>query len=345
MHRKADIRDAAESDGKTDRIMATVAVQNGKNVMDEANPAELRTDVRALLKENGNSNGLHVRDRLGLLNPFAKQEKSSFDQSHVSDVREAVPPDPKYSGTSSGDSSANDPENVFGEGLRIEGNVFSDTGIVVRGKVCGNIRCHGDIELSGFVRGDIEGRNIRIIGGSVEGNIACSESLNIERSTISGNITARQAQINNKIEGNITVRGTLALLHEADITGDIAVGALSIEEGAVLSGKVTVTPGEEPGLRSEKGGRPTSVSEREVVPEVRGNEVAVTPVVAVQKTEETLLLSDMAFSSTAAVIAESDGVWKEGIRVDKIMAFVGIAFWGGLLLWCMFIGMMHRLDL
>ena len=67
-----------------------------------------------------------------------------------------------------------------------------------------------------------------------------------------GNLTAQRAQIDNKVEGNITVHGTLALLREADIRGDIVAGALSIEEGAVLTGKVSVSPG---GASSDPAGR------------------------------------------------------------------------------------------
>ena len=48
------------------------------------------------------------------------------------------------------------------------------------------------------------------------------------------------------------VHGTLALLREADIRGDIVAGALSIEEGAVLTGKVSVSPG---GASSDPAGR------------------------------------------------------------------------------------------
>lgn len=156
---------------------------------------------------------------------------------------------------SSGENPQDKERNVFGEGLRIDGDVSSNTDIVIRGTVHGNIVCRGDIELSGSVQGDIEGRNVRIAGGRIEGNVVCSETLKVERSSVVGNLTAQRAQIDNKVEGNITVHGTLALLREADIRGDIVAGALSIEEGAVLTGKVSVSPG---GASSDPAGPETA---------------------------------------------------------------------------------------
>lgn len=141
--------------------------------------------------------------------------------------------------------------NVFCEGLVIEGNVVAETDIRIYGTVRGNVVCRSDIELSGEVTGDIEARNVRISRGSVQGDIRAREGLSIEDSVIKGNLTAAQAQINNRIEGDIVVRGTLSLLRAADVKGDITAAGLSVEEGAVMNGRITIsreqeTPGKKP---------------------------------------------------------------------------------------------------
>ena len=41
--------------------------------------------------------------------------------------------------------------NVFTEGLVIEGNVTSETGIVIRGTVNGSVTCRADVEISGEI--------------------------------------------------------------------------------------------------------------------------------------------------------------------------------------------------
>ena len=125
--------------------------------------------------------------------------------------------------------------NVFTEGLVIEGNVVSETGIVIRGTVRGSVDCRGEII------GDVRGRNIRVVGGGVQGDIAAGEMLTIDKSGIKGNLTATHARINTPIEGDVAVRGTLTLQREANIQGNITAAALSVEEGASMNGRITIS--------------------------------------------------------------------------------------------------------
>lgn len=131
--------------------------------------------------------------------------------------------------------------NVFTEGLVIDGNVVSETGIVIRGTVRGSVDCRSDVEISGEIIGDVRGRNIRVVGGGVQGDIVAGEMLTIDKSGIKGNLTATHARINNLIEGDVSVRGTLALQREADIQGNITAAALSVEEGASMNGRITIS--------------------------------------------------------------------------------------------------------
>ena len=131
--------------------------------------------------------------------------------------------------------------NVFTEGLVIEGNVVSETGIVIRGTVRGRVDCRSDVEISGEIIGDVRGRNIRVVGGGVQGDIAAGEMLTIDKSGIKGNLTATHARINTPIEGDVAVRGTLTLQREANIQGNITAAALSVEEGASMNGRITIS--------------------------------------------------------------------------------------------------------
>lgn len=148
---------------------------------------------------------------------------------------------PANGSSSSGGKSADREMNVFTEGLTIEGNVTSETGIVIRGTVRGSVTCRADVEISGEITGDVEGKNVRITGGGVQGNITAGEMLSIDRSRIKGNLSATHARINTSIEGDITVRGTLTLQREAAIRGNITAAGMSVEEGASMNGLVTIS--------------------------------------------------------------------------------------------------------
>ena len=138
-------------------------------------------------------------------------------------------------------SSAGRDMNVFTEGLVIDGNVTSETGIVIRGTVRGSVTCRSDVEISGQITGDVQGKNVRITGGGVQGDITAGEMLSIDRSRIKGNLSAMHARINNPIEGDISVRGTLTLQREANIQGNITAAGLSVEEGASMNGRITIS--------------------------------------------------------------------------------------------------------
>lgn len=176
------------------------------------------------------------------------------EDSPVLDAEASSAPRAEAPRTAPSASSEGREVNVFTSGLIIEGNVSSETDLVIRGTVRGNISCRSNIEFSGDVTGDIEGKSIRINGGRVKGDIRCSGSLSVERSRIEGNLSASQARINNLIEGNITVQGTLSLQREANIQGSITASGLSVEEGAMMNGQITITREREEGELRRAGG-------------------------------------------------------------------------------------------
>jgi cytoskeletal protein CcmA (bactofilin family) len=96
------------------------------------------------------------------------------------------------------------------------------------------------IGKSVIIRGDLSGHEDLYIDGDIEGTITLKES----RLTIGPNAQIR-ADINvgdvvifGKLAGNIHATGRVDLRQSASVKGDIFAGRLSIEESAVLSGRV-----------------------------------------------------------------------------------------------------------
>ncbi len=74
------------------------------------------------------------------------------------------------------------------------------------------------------------------IDGNVEGDIACSNLVQGETSTVTGNIEAESARFAGTVRGSITAR-ELVILKTAKITGDVFYDALTIEQGAQVEGR------------------------------------------------------------------------------------------------------------
>jgi len=84
----------------------------------------------------------------------------------------------------------------------------------------------GDIVSSGFFR----------IDGKVEGSISNPSKVVLGKTgVIIGKLTCENADIEGKFEGNLDVSGTLTLKASAHIEGEVIVGKLAVEPGAIFN--------------------------------------------------------------------------------------------------------------
>lgn len=86
------------------------------------------------------------------------------------------------------------------------------------------------------ITGDISASADLHVDGTVDGDIACSNLVQGESSTITGAVTAESARLAGTVKGSITAR-ELVILKSARITGDVFYDALTIEQGAQVEGR------------------------------------------------------------------------------------------------------------
>lgn len=100
-------------------------------------------------------------------------------------------------------------ETVIGSGTCIDGDIKSSGTLRVDGKCIGNIISSSDVIVGegAFVNGDITANNV-CLAGKVEGNIKCS--------------------------------GVLEIMQKGTLIGDVEVEEVSIQRGAVFSGKCNI---------------------------------------------------------------------------------------------------------
>ncbi|MBV1917780.1 MAG: polymer-forming cytoskeletal protein [Sphingomonadaceae bacterium] len=88
------------------------------------------------------------------------------------------------------------------------------------------------------IKGDIAASADLHIDGKVEGNIACASLVQGESSKIIGGISAQSARLSGKVEGSIACN-ELVILKTARIHGDVQYDALTIEQGAIIDGRLS----------------------------------------------------------------------------------------------------------
>jgi len=96
------------------------------------------------------------------------------------------------------------------------------------------------IGKSVIIRGDLSGNEDLYIDGDVEGTITLPESLLTigPNARIRADISVRDVVIFGHLTGNVQAKGRVDLRQSALVKGDILAGRLSIEESAVLTGRV-----------------------------------------------------------------------------------------------------------
>lgn len=103
------------------------------------------------------------------------------------------------------------------------------------------------------IKGDVISEGDLRIDGVVEGSLSIKGKLVIGNSgKIKGNITCQNADISGKVEGNIEVKELLLLQNNSCINGDISIGKLSIEPGAIFTGKCSMVSAQKQSIEQPK---------------------------------------------------------------------------------------------
>lgn len=88
------------------------------------------------------------------------------------------------------------------------------------------------------LRGDIKSDNDLRIDGTIHGNVTSSAKIVVGPSGfVEGNISGKQADINGKVLGNITVSDSLQLRADCNVTGNLQAVNLQVDPSAVFNGQ------------------------------------------------------------------------------------------------------------
>ncbi len=89
-----------------------------------------------------------------------------------------------------------------------------------------------------LIKGDISASGDFRLDGTLEGNVQLNGKLVVgDSGIVNGNVLCVNANIIGTVNGNLSVKELLSLNATARVKGDILINKLSIEPGAVFTGK------------------------------------------------------------------------------------------------------------
>src|SRR5580693_5863599 len=98
------------------------------------------------------------------------------------------------------------------------------------------------IGRSVVIKGEVSGSESLYIDGRIEGTVNFAEHrVTIGRNgSVAANISAREVVILGKVQGNIQCSDRLDIRSEGALTGDVVTQRISVEDGAILEGSVQI---------------------------------------------------------------------------------------------------------
>lgn len=119
----------------------------------------------------------------------------------------------------------------------------------------------GNLTKSITIKGDITGREDLFVDGEVQGSIRLGDGAVTvgPNGRVTAEIEAREIHVRGKVLGTLRGRERVQIGRTGEVSGDVVTRLISIEEGAVLRGKVDVGAAQE--TRPARGSTPAGSAE------------------------------------------------------------------------------------
>ena len=129
--------------------------------------------------------------------------------------------------------------SILAEDISIEGTIRAQGDVELCGTLKGDLLTEGDIHVKGKVTGNLNGKNIDLIAGNVFGNVSAQKDIHLDRqSLVIGNINAENVEAGGRIKGDLKIKNKTRLVKGVMLVGNVKTDAISLEEGARISGSV-----------------------------------------------------------------------------------------------------------
>ena len=135
----------------------------------------------------------------------------------------------------------NIPVTYLAPGVTLEGKLTAKGDVEIAGQFKGEIVTEGKVIVRSLVQSNISAGSLNVMSGGIVGDVHIKESILLSSGTcLKGNVFAGDLVCSGAIKGDVEVKGNLALDINASVEGNITTGTMTMAQGAVISGAVTM---------------------------------------------------------------------------------------------------------
>lgn len=135
------------------------------------------------------------------------------------------------------DDINNEETTVITKGTTINGGIKSDTSLIVKGVIEGDVECLGKLTITGRVAGNSTASEIYVNTPKLTGNLVSRGSVKVDVGTVVvGSISSASVVVAGAVKGDIDVNGPVIVDSTAVVQGSILGKSIQINSGAVIDG-------------------------------------------------------------------------------------------------------------
>ena len=178
-----------------------------------------------------------------LMNEEEQEVSEKMDENMTNDPMEVdMPAMPGMEDPSSEPEMYNSEETtVITKGTTISGGIRSDTSLIVKGVIEGDVECQGKLTVTGRVAGNSTASEIYVNTPRMNGNLVSKGSVKVDVGTVViGNVSGASVVVAGAVKGDIDVNGPIILDSTAVVQGSIIGKSIQINSGAVVDGRCSL---------------------------------------------------------------------------------------------------------
>ena len=126
------------------------------------------------------------------------------------------------------------------EGTTLAGKLTVQGNVEIAGDFKGDIDATGTVTICNDYYGNVTAAELCVKNCTITGDVKISGKVLLgEASVVIGNVTANEFICHGRVKGDLDIQEDLTLKAKSQIEGNIAMGSLMVEQGAVIEGSIS----------------------------------------------------------------------------------------------------------